>query len=349
MARSLQDPRLSFYCEQYDHIAHRMNHYVLQFYFEDRTVEIREVTKNRLHLKRAHFPHLNRDDFKVGSSLSLLGGVIKLTAYADEVTRELCDERGEVTAVMFGEQLLPQLGRCLAVLTEECGFVALEMQMAWLPVETAAAYGVPPDLVEGRIVVVKCANTNALQRGIDFMARMPGARAAESVEEVGRWEQIVEKAKEQPVAILGDPNSTVVIIKPHALQKLAGGVIVQQLIDAGLEISGISLTNMTSQQANELLKPYKGVLPDFPDTMRSLMGTVWVLQFVSLDEGVDVVSVAREVCGPFDPVIAKELRPTSIRARFGVDRAHNAVHCCDLHEEGPLYSNFFFRPEDVDE
>lgn len=35
-------------------------------------------------------------------------------------------------------------------------------------------------------------------------------------------------------------------------------------------------------------------------------------------------------------VVAQELRPTSLRARFGSDRVRNAVHCSDLPEDGPL-------------
>nr|CCC90051.1 putative nucleoside diphosphate kinase [Trypanosoma congolense IL3000] len=349
MARSAQDPHLSFFCEQYDHIAHRTNRYVLQFYFEDHTVEMRQVSNSKLHLKRAPFPHLSRENFKLGNSLSLLGGVVKLVSYADEVTRELCGTSDETTVVMFGEQLLPRLGHCLAVLVEECGFSILDMQMVWVPPETAAAYAVPPELGSGRVVVVKCANTNGIQCGIDFMDRIKGAYAATCDVEISKWEQLLELAKEHPVAIHDDVNSTVVIVKSHSLQKLAGGVIMQQLIDEGLELSAVALRHLTSRDATELLTPYKGVLPDFTETVESLFGSVWVMQFVSLDEKVDVISLGREVCGPFDPTIAKELKPRSIRARFGVNRAYNAVHCCDLPEEGPLYANFFFKTPSIDE
>lgn len=35
-------------------------------------------------------------------------------------------------------------------------------------------------------------------------------------------------------------------------------------------------------------------------------------------------------------VVAQELRPTSLRAKFGSDRVRNALHCSDLPEDGPL-------------
>jgi nucleoside-diphosphate kinase len=51
----------------------------------------------------------------------------------------------------------------------------------------------------------------------------------------------------------------------------------------------------------------------------------------------------RQLCGPHDPAIARTLRPNTIRARFGTDKVHNAVHCTDLVDDGPLESEFLFK------
>lgn len=50
----------------------------------------------------------------------------------------------------------------------------------------------------------------------------------------------------------------------------------------------------------------------------------------------------REIAGPWDIDMARELKPSTIRARFGVDRVQNAVHCTDLPEDGALESQYFF-------
>lgn len=34
--------------------------------------------------------------------------------------------------------------------------------------------------------------------------------------------------------------------------------------------------------------------------------------------------------------VARELRPNSLRARFGEDTVRNALHCSDLPDDGPL-------------
>lgn len=44
----------------------------------------------------------------------------------------------------------------------------------------------------------------------------------------------------------------------------------------------------------------------------------------------------RHFCGPYDPEIGKKLQPKSLRARYGIDRVLNAVHCTDMEEDGPL-------------
>lgn len=43
-----------------------------------------------------------------------------------------------------------------------------------------------------------------------------------------------------------------------------------------------------------------------------------------------------------DPEIAKSLRPNTLRARYGIDRIRNAVHCTDLAEDGTLECEYFF-------
>lgn len=37
-----------------------------------------------------------------------------------------------------------------------------------------------------------------------------------------------------------------------------------------------------------------------------------------------------------DPEVARLIKPNTIRAKFGIDRTRNAVHCTDLPEDGIL-------------
>jgi|688.fasta_scaffold1967883_1 nucleoside diphosphate kinase len=44
----------------------------------------------------------------------------------------------------------------------------------------------------------------------------------------------------------------------------------------------------------------------------------------------DAVSGLRKLCGPHNPLDAKNMNPESIRAQFGKSLKENAVHCTDL-------------------
>jgi nucleoside-diphosphate kinase len=56
----------------------------------------------------------------------------------------------------------------------------------------------------------------------------------------------------------------------------------------------------------------------------------------------NAVEKFRKLCGPYDPEIARKLEPNTLRAKFGVDRVLNAVHCTDLPEDGKLEVHFIF-------
>lgn len=53
----------------------------------------------------------------------------------------------------------------------------------------------------------------------------------------------------------------------------------------------------------------------------------------------NVVSAFRYLCGPMDVTMAKQVRPDSLRAKYGVSKLENAVHCTDLTEDGTLEVN----------
>jgi nucleoside-diphosphate kinase len=60
-------------------------------------------------------------------------------------------------------------------------------------------------------------------------------------------------------------------------------------------------------------------------------------------EGGEAVEPFRQLCGPLDPELGRVLRPNSLRARFGVSRERNGIHCTDLQEDGQLETSYFFN------
>ena len=105
--------------------------------------------------------------------------------------------------------------------------------------------------------------------------------------------------------------------------------------------------------SEEFFEVYKGVLPEFSPMTEHLTTGPCIALEIRQENAVQIpinyniikkkVKSFRDLCGPHDPEIAKNLRPNTIRARYGIDRVKNAVHCTDLQEDGVLEVEYFFN------
>ena len=135
-------------------------------------------------------------------------------------------------------------------------------------------------------------------------------------------------------------NCACVVIKPHAIKEGNAGKIIDIILSAGFEISSMQMFYLDKITAEEFFEVYKGVLPEYSEMIEHVTtGPVIALE-VRED---DVITKIRALVGPHDPDLAKNLRPNTIRALFGTDRVHNAVHCTDLQEDGKLEVDYFFN------
>ena len=97
---------------------------------------------------------------------------------------------------------------------------------------------------------------------------------------------------------------------------------------------------MLDLKYHQCFEVYKGVLPEYAEMIEHVT-TGPVIAIEVREE--DVVTKIRALVGPHDPDLAKNLRPNTIRALFGRDRVHNAVHCTDLQDDGKLEVDYFFN------
>jgi len=94
--------------------------------------------------------------------------------------------------------------------------------------------------------------------------------------------------------------------------------------------------------AEELFAVYRGIYLNFDAIMSQIScGPCLALLIQGDDE--NIVDEFRAFCGPIEPAIAKSLRPNTLRALFGENLVHNAVHCTDLPEDGNMESRFIFE------
>lgn len=160
-------------------------------------------------------------------------------------------------------------------------------------------------------------------------------------------------AVSRPAALFNNTNTTVVAIKPTAVAQSYGGEIIRMILETAsssrynypLKITALSQVALPMSRADLYVQPLKGVVQEFRAIVEDLAsGPMWVMQLApaaansrasAAAAGVSVVSIVRDICGPYDPVVAKVLRPHTVRAKFGVNVVQNAVHCCDLEDDGP--------------
>lgn len=96
---------------------------------------------------------------------------------------------------------------------------------------------------------------------------------------------------------------------------------------------------LSRNDAADYLEPYKTVVPEFERWVKELSSGPCVVVEV---RGEGVVPALRELAGPYDPVIAKHLRPSSLRAKYGVDTVKNLCFVTDIERDGPLECKFLF-------
>ena len=82
------------------------------------------------------------------------------------------------------------------------------------------------------------------------------------------------------------------------------------------------------------------MLPDYADHVTQLAMGLCVALEVRAE---NAVRTFRETAGPWDVEMAKDLRPDTIRGRYGLDRSRSAVHCTDLPQDGVPECEYCFR------
>ncbi|XP_035707297.1 nucleoside diphosphate kinase 7-like [Folsomia candida] len=136
--------------------------------------------------------------------------------------------------------------------------------------------------------------------------------------------------------------STCCVIKPHAVKEGVAGSIIDCITRANYKITAFELFYLDRTHAEEFYEIYKGVIPEYSDMTEELsLGPCYVLEISGCGE--DTPASFREFVGPMNPIIAKKLRPTSIRAKFGTSTVKNAVHCTDLCLDAEMEVDYFFR------
>ena len=130
-------------------------------------------------------------------------------------------------------------------------------------------------------------------------------------------------------------ESTLVIVKPDAVERGLAGEILGRLERKGLRLAEMRLMRIDRELAEQHYgehadKPFFGELVDFITS-----GDVVVARV----EGEQAISVVRTLMGPTDPAQAP---PGTIRGDFGTVISHNLVHGSDSEVSAKRELDLFF-------
>eukprot|EP01138_Halocafeteria_seosinensis_P007629 gb/GECG01007797.1/.p1 GENE.gb/GECG01007797.1/~~gb/GECG01007797.1/.p1 ORF type:complete len:373 (+),score=41.54 gb/GECG01007797.1/:1-1119(+) len=348
----------------------RKRKFNLCYFKEDGAVELFDVQNRKTFLKRTVPPEdVELEEFFVGNYVTVLSRPLYVEDYLDHATKEVFSKKRGKTCGMVKPDAYPFLGEILQEAADsglDLGRMTLiefsrkEAEEFYKPRRDFAEYEQMCDLLtRDATVVFELTGDDAVAKWQELMGPRDPSKAREvapnsirarygsdsvqnavhgSLPEDVEYEinYIFEKRHSQPLIF---DNCTAVIIKPHAVKARNTGNIIDAFLKQDMEICGIRLLAIDKHDAADLFEGYKGVVPEHPrwiDTVTEGKSVVLLIR------GDNIVERVRELCGPYDTSIAQVLEPDSIRAKYGIDSARNAVHCTDLPDFGPLEAKFLF-------
>jgi nucleoside-diphosphate kinase len=331
-----------------------------------------ERNTRRTFLKRIRIPTVSLKDLFIGASISMCvqnnprtttsySYLIILSSYsrqltileaANEYTRNQLSRQASKASIILLPKGYRSMGKIVSVIersasADSCHIVnalMLQLESSHLPILTSQF---TPQLSAAHLqqqhvtkdvslaLEVKWATPNALE---DVRAKLEAARLSEFilVSDSGLG-NLLAVSPVATTAVLD--NCSLCLLRPRMLHEHRVGELLDAILAAGFEISALKLLHLTTRDADEFFRVYKGISRQYHEVIKCMTSAPLIALEV---RGDDVVRSFREFCGPHDVEIARALRPSSLRARFGRSNLHNAVHCTDCPEDGVLETQFIF-------
>ena len=135
-------------------------------------------------------------------------------------------------------------------------------------------------------------------------------------------------------------ETTLIILKPDAVQRGLMGQIISRFEEKGLQIVGARLMKISQELAATHYESHQG--KPFYDGLVSFMTSSPVL--VLAIRGVGAISICRKMMGA---TFGSNAEPGTIRGDFGVSNSFNLIHGSDSPEAATRELGLFFKSEDL--
>ncbi|XP_050342282.1 nucleoside diphosphate kinase 7 [Nymphalis io] len=374
--------KFSFIGEWYDNQASLVRRFNVFFYPTDDTIEMYDLKNRKTFLRRVKVNGVNLDNFYIGSTLQILGRLIKIVDFACEATRTQLHKDMQVTFAMIKPLPTKMAGKILTHFYEQ-GLKITKMKKALLTADdinflyrklvTDPTFAFLLDYLTGQQVYgLELVGKDSVSACIKVLGNQdplkaePGTIRAlygtDPVRNCAHVSSSPEDALEDIDYFFPPPalrsvrlrltatlsNCTLCIVKPHAIREGKLGAVLEVIDDGGFNVTALNMLIVENINAAEFYEVYKGIVQEYKGMVEELSsGPCVAMEIVAKDKNVNTVVEFRKLVGPSDPEIARFLRPHSLRAKFGKTKVQNAIHCSDLAEDGSLEVEYFFKILDL--
>ena len=135
-------------------------------------------------------------------------------------------------------------------------------------------------------------------------------------------------------------ETTLVLLKPDAVQRGLAGEIVSRLEKTGLKIKGMKLLHVSQELANQHYGEHVG--KPFFDGLVSFITSGPIVAMAL--EGNGAVAIVRKTMGATNPA---DSPPGTVRGDYGIDIGRNLVHGSDSVESAKRELALFFNDAEL--
>lgn len=370
--------KLSFLAEWFDYEASQYKKFILNYFPYDQTVELFDRQLNRMYLRRCCVEDVSPKDIFVGNTIFVYGRRIKITDYADCRSQNYVGKTKEHALVIIKPSLFDKLGEILSYIDDKefqitkmrsCSMTKSEVQELYESIRNDPTLTFTIDhMTSGPVLVMELVGDDAIERWNEYLGPDDPLEARRTAPESlramygedrsknGFYTAKSENETKKAISLffgnehvsktneLQLQNTTCCIVKPHAIKQGHLGNIITYIQQHQFKITCLQMFFLTRSNVNEFLEVYKGVISDYNALQTSfLSGPCVVMEIANRNSEIDVHGEFRRLVGPWNPKIAQEIRPYTIRAKFGCEGYNNGVHCTDLPEDTVLELEYFFR------
>ena len=348
---------LQFLVEWYDAAPKLKRQYILKYYTDggkSNFVEMVDIKAKKLFLKKCPCPpELSLEDLYIGSKFLLFSRELEVVDYGDTKTRNQFQHQMQPSAAIFSSDISQYWGRATDKILG-AGLQISGIRTVFLSDNNAedicdaleVSQRQRGGLVSGPCLYISTQGEDGVrvlfdvcgQLGSDLGLPNPDGSifCAHSGVECQKVQSIIPTNGDTATL----DSCTCCIVKPHAVKAKLLGKILDSILSQGYEISAIQMLQFTQVQAKEFFEVYDGVLPTYHDHVVQLASGPSVALEIRAEEA---VKTFRVTAGPWDVQMAKELRPGTLRATFGIDDVKSAVHCTDLAVDGVTECEYCFK------